>query len=98
MVGKNFFENLGYDTVIAPEYFEGEADLKFLHDNVYVGGYGQRTNMNALNWFQKTYNMIIIPLEMTDPKLYHLDCVVFPMEEKKLWPLPQLSTKRLLDN
>ncbi len=82
-LGVTFFETLGYDTVVAPEYFEGEADLKYLHGNNYVGAYGERTNMNALNWFTKTYDMNIIPVEITNEKMYHLDCVVFPLESHK---------------
>lgn len=84
-VGVDFFQNLGYNTVVAPPCFEGEADLKYLHKNIFIGGYGSRTTLDCLKWFEKTYDLNIIPLEMTDPKLYHLDCVVFPLEDDKVW-------------
>jgi N-dimethylarginine dimethylaminohydrolase len=43
-IGEQFFRSMGYTTVVAPHKFEGEAELKHLHDNVYVGGYGIRSD------------------------------------------------------
>ncbi len=80
-LGKLFFDMMGYKTVVAPKYFEGEADLKWLNNNVYVGGYGIRTNIDSLTWFHDTYDMKIIPVKSTD-KLYHLDCTIFPLSSK----------------
>jgi len=37
-VGVKFFEDMGYNVHIAPTKFEGEAELKHLYDNIYVGG------------------------------------------------------------
>ena len=33
-VGVRFFEQMGYQTYVAPAKFEGDAELKHLHDNV----------------------------------------------------------------
>ena len=78
-VGVGFFEAMGYRTHVAPARFEGDAELKHLHDNVYAGGYGQRSQREAYDWMERTFDMEIVKLEETDPYLYHLDCTVFPI-------------------
>jgi len=78
-VGKIFFEQLGYETCICPAEFEGSADLKWLHDNVYVGQHGQRSSKEAYDWMEDTFDMKIIRVNQTNDKLYHLDCSIFPI-------------------
>lgn len=78
-VGVNFFEQLGYQVYVPPYIFEGEAELKHLHDNVYIGGYGLRTDPRALAWLEKEFDMKIIKAETYDGNLYHLDCTIFPL-------------------
>lgn len=80
-LGIEQFKLMGYEPVVAPRYFEGEADLKWINSNVYAGGYGVRTSMNALKWFEREFNMVVIPIESTN-ELYHLDCTIFPMTPK----------------
>ncbi|GAA1288521.1 amidinotransferase [Saccharothrix xinjiangensis] len=82
-VGVRFFESMGYRAHVAPHRFEGEADLKHLHDDVYVGGWGIRTDPAVYDWFERTFDMRVIRLEMTDPYLYHLDCSVFPLTSER---------------
>lgn len=77
-LGQRFFEMMGYKTIVAPRYFEGEADLKWLKGNVYVGGFGIRTNLEALSWFHDKFDMKIIPVRGSE-ELYHLDCAIFPL-------------------
>jgi len=60
-------------------YFEGEADLKYLRDNIYFGGHGIRSNPNALEWLAHEFAMEVIPVQMTDPRLFHLDCLILPI-------------------
>ena len=79
MVGLDFFNMMGYNTQISPYKWEGEADLKYLHDNVYIGGYGQRSDIKTYEWMEKEFDMKIIKVEMVDEYLYHLDCSVFPI-------------------
>lgn len=95
-VGIEFFNGLGYKTIVSPPYFEGEADLKFLNKNNYCGAYGERTSMNALNWFSSAYDMNIIPIEMIDKKMYHLDCLLFPLEAEKIWAVTDIIDKKAL--
>jgi len=78
-VGLSFFRSMGYDVHVPPASFEGEADLKHLHDNVYVGGYGMRTDIETFEWMERTFDMKIIKVQKVDEYLYHLDCSVFPL-------------------
>jgi N-dimethylarginine dimethylaminohydrolase len=78
-VGVRFFEEMGYRVLVPPAKFEGEADLKHLHDNVYAGGHGLRSQRATYQWMARTLDMKIVELELTDPYLYHLDCTVFPL-------------------
>src|SRR2546421_5699237 len=78
-VGVPFFESLGYVATTSPYKFEGEAELKHLYGNVYVGGYGIRSDIQAYEWMQDTFDMKVISLKETEPYLYHLDCSVFPL-------------------
>lgn len=82
-VGKPFFEAMGYEVHNCPFKWEGEADLKYLYDNVYVGGYGIRSDIKAYEWMEKEFDMKIIKLEMVDDYLYHLDCSIFPLTQEK---------------
>lgn len=78
-VGRKFFNSMGYRTIKSPYKFEGEADLKYLRDNIYIGGHGIRSEYGAHEWMMKEFDMDIIPLEMVDDYMYHLDCTVFPL-------------------
>jgi N-dimethylarginine dimethylaminohydrolase len=82
-VGDSFFKLMNYNTHLCPHKWEGEADLKYLHDNVYIGGYGIRSERESYEWMRKTFGMEIIELEMVDDYLYHLDCSVFPVTGEK---------------
>ena len=78
-VGEQFFSEMGYRVVKCPHCFEGEAELKHLHDNVYAGGYGIRSDVAAYDWMEETFDMQVVRLRETEPHLYHLDCTVFPL-------------------
>jgi N-dimethylarginine dimethylaminohydrolase len=78
-VGYKFFRAMGYTTIVAPHKFEGEAELKHLHDNVYVGGYGIRSDRQVYEWMETEFDMEIIPVREDDEYLYHLDCSIFPV-------------------
>ena len=80
-VGVRFFESFGYETHVAPHHFEGEAELKHLRDNVYVGGYGQRSQPETYDWMAENFDMDIVKVREQDPYLYHVDCTVFPITQ-----------------
>ncbi len=82
-VGAAFFRSMGLEVYESPFRFEGDAELKHLHDNVYVGGYGIRSEKATYDWMEETFDMKIIKVSMHDPYLYHLDCLVFPVTNEK---------------
>lgn len=81
--GRGFFEMMGYRVVDAPHRFEGEAEIKHLHDNVYIGGYGERTDRAVFDWMEREFDMQVIAVEQTDPYFYHLDCSIFPLTQEE---------------
>jgi N-dimethylarginine dimethylaminohydrolase len=83
IVGESFFKMMGYDTHMCPFKWEGEADLKFIGGNNYIGGSGIRTDFQTYEWMREKFNMNIIDVEMVDDYLYHLDCSVFPLSKDK---------------
>jgi N-dimethylarginine dimethylaminohydrolase len=82
-IGDAFFKMMKYRVIPAPLYFEGEAELKYLNDNNYVMGYGQRTDKEMAVFFERNLGMKVIPVEETDPLCYHLDCSIFPLTKEK---------------
>lgn len=95
--GKHFYDMMGYETFICPFKWEGEADLKYLKDNVYIGGYGQRSTLEAYNWMEENFGMKIIKLAMEEPYLYHLDCSIFPVTSNKTMVCTSLYLPEELD-
>lgn len=92
-IGENFFQAMGYDTIVSPHKFEGEADLKHLHGNVYLGGYGMRTERETFDWMERTFDMKIIKVELVEPYLYHLDCSVFPLTSEECMVSTEMFSK-----
>ncbi len=92
-VGDDFFELMGYQVINSPQHFEGEAELKHLYDNHYIGGYGGRSDRKAYEWMADEFDMNIIPLQETDPYLYHLDCTIFPLTKKETLVCTEMYTK-----
>lgn len=92
-IGLDFFKMMGYDVVQSPPYFEGEADLKYVKDNIYIGAHGIRSSIQALNFFERYHNMKIIKLKMKDDYLYHIDCLIFPLKKDKIMAATSLIEK-----
>jgi N-dimethylarginine dimethylaminohydrolase len=95
-VGVRYFEGMGYATSVAPFKFEGDAELKHLHDNVYVGGYGIRSQREAYEWMEKTFDMKVVKLTHDDPYLYHVDCSVFPLTQEQTVVCTELYDRQQL--
>lgn len=88
-IGAEFFRLMNFKVELPPEtfdgeplYFEGEADLKHVAGNFYVGGYGLRTSRNALRWAAESFDMDIVPFRTMHPYLYHLDCCILRVSEQ----------------
>ena len=48
---------------VAPSYWEGEAEIKYLHDNIYIGGYGARSEPRAYAWMEEQFDMRVVQVE-----------------------------------
>lgn len=94
--GLEFFRQLSLKTEVAPPFFEGEADLKYLHENVYIGAHGMRTSRDALEWFAESFEMEVIPFEIDNEYLYHLDCSVFPIRRDEVVVCTEVATDETL--
>ena len=88
-IGADFFKLMNFAVERPPEtfeaepvYFEGEADLKHIRGNLYIGAHGMRTSRNALIWAAERFEMEIVPFRITDPYLYHLDCCFLRITEE----------------
>lgn len=92
LVAEKFFRSMGYRVDRPTTCWEGEADLKYIRDNVYVCGYGIRTDIATHSWFRSKYDMNLLPLRMDDEWLYHLDCLLMPLGKEKV-----LAVTHLLD-
>jgi len=82
--GSVFFRAMGFKTEECPAYFEGEADLKYLRENIYFGGHGLRSSVRAHAWLKKQYGFRIVPVPLLDPHLYHLDCVLHVIHSSRI--------------
>jgi N-dimethylarginine dimethylaminohydrolase len=83
LVGLDFFLDMEYNVIQPDTTFEGEADLKYLRDNIYVGGYGIRTDLRTHHWLMDITGAEVIPIEMDDEGLYHFDCMFLPLTSQK---------------
>lgn len=54
-------------------YFEGQGDVVSLN-NSYIFGHGQRNSIEVIDYLDEKFRLKrIIPVELTDPRFYHLD-------------------------
>lgn len=83
-LGNAFFNLMEFEVKQPPTDWEGEADLKYIRDNIFIGGYGIRTDKASFDWMMDNYNMKIIPVKMTDERLYHFDCNLFPIDNENV--------------
>jgi N-dimethylarginine dimethylaminohydrolase len=84
--GKTFFDDMGYGRVLhSPYWFEGEAEMKRLAPFVYACGYGIRSDLRSYQWMAAQMAghapVQLVFLQATDPKMYHLDCLLFPLAD-----------------
>lgn len=74
----------GFDVVTLPPelHFEGAGDALFLGDTLYAG-YPHRSTAAALHEISRRYNIRVLPLELVDPRFYHLDTCFCPLSESE---------------
>ena len=95
-VGETFFNQMGYKTHLCPHKWEGEADIKYLSENTYIGGYGLRSQLESYQWMEENFDMNIINVKMVDEYMYHLDCSIFPLNTRSTMVCTELYEKEEL--
>jgi N-dimethylarginine dimethylaminohydrolase len=93
VVAGGLFQDLGYKVIRSPYKFEGDAELKFLRDDIYLGGHGFRTDIRTYQWLESEYGCRIIPIRETDETLYHLDCSVFVLNDYNVMMCAELMDR-----
>jgi N-dimethylarginine dimethylaminohydrolase len=84
IVAGKFLESMGYLCIKSPYKFEGEPELKWLKDNIYFGGWGIRSEIQAHKWIEKNFDAEIITIQEKDEWCYHLDCNLFVLNEENV--------------
>jgi N-dimethylarginine dimethylaminohydrolase len=79
----------GYEVLtLDPDlYFEGAGDLLGFED-VWFGGYRQRSEIRAFPHISEMFGREIIPLELIDTRFYHLDTCFCPLSGGELLYFP----------
>jgi N-dimethylarginine dimethylaminohydrolase len=95
-VAASLLRELGYEVVKCPFRFEGEPELKYLRDNIYIGGYGFRSDIRAHRWLEETFGCKILYIKETDEVLYHLDCSVLPLNDYNVIMCAELMDRKQL--
>jgi N-dimethylarginine dimethylaminohydrolase len=92
IVAAALLRDWGYQIFTVPTKFEGDPELKYLRDNIYFGGYGQRTDIKSLQFIRDHFEAKIIPLYEKDKRLYHLDCSCFVLSKEDVMLCTTLFT------
>lgn len=82
-----YFRRHGYRVLTIPQRyrFEGEGDALWAHGTL-VFGFHFRSDAPAHEALAKILNAEILPVELIDPRFYHLDTCFCPLNEKSgLW-------------
>ncbi|WP_422930750.1 dimethylarginine dimethylaminohydrolase family protein [Singulisphaera sp. PoT] len=72
----------GFEVLSLPAdyYFEGAGDALFCGDTLY-GGYRFRSDAKSHHWVGARLGVQVLPLELVDPRFYHLDTCFCPISE-----------------
>ena len=72
----------GFEVVILPEghHFEGAGDALFCGETLFAG-YRFRSDVRSHHWVGERLGVEVLPLELVDPRYYHLDTCFCPLAE-----------------
>jgi N-dimethylarginine dimethylaminohydrolase len=72
----------GFEIVTLPmgSHFEGAGDALFCGETLYAG-YRFRSDVRSHQWIGETLGVEVLPLELVDPRFYHLDTCFCPLAE-----------------
>ena len=92
-VAGKFLTDMGYQCIKSPFKFEAEPELKWLRDNIYFGGWGQRSDIRAHQWIEKKFGAKVITIQEKDEFCYHLDCNLFVLDEQNVMACTEVIEK-----
>ncbi|GIH77503.1 dimethylargininase [Planobispora longispora] len=79
-----WFTDNGYDRVREPAFTnEGEGDFLVL-DHLVLAGTGFRTDVTAHGEAQEFLGRPVVTLRLVDPRFYHLDTALFPLDGRNV--------------
>ncbi len=86
-----WFHSAGFARVVVPEFVnEGEGDL-LVAGGVILAGSGFRTDPRAHAEAARMLHREVVPLELVDPRFYHLDTALAVLDETTIAWLPRRS-------
>jgi len=84
----DWFRLAGFRTHAAAFTNEGEGDLLTMPDFI-LAGTGFRTDLAAHAEAQELFGRPVITLDLVDPRYYHLDTALFPLDAHNIAYLPE---------
>ncbi|MQA93812.1 MAG: amidinotransferase [Streptosporangiales bacterium] len=88
----DWFVRAGYRTVHRPEHVnEGEGDFAY-HQGKIIAGYGFRTDRAAHDELARVFGLPVVPVELVDPRYYHLDTALCVVDAGTAMYLPEAFT------
>ena len=71
----------------ADMFFEGAGDALFCGSTLFAG-YRIRSDVHSHNTLAKILGKMVLPLELVDPRFYHLDTCFCPTRSRRSYLLP----------
>lgn len=92
---EEWFRKKGYTINYLPAgvYFEGNGDSFLWNEKIFIG-VGFRADKNTCKAVEKILKIEVIPLEVIDPKFYHLDVGILPLDNKTVFYYPPAFSKK----
>lgn len=80
----SWFEAHGFPVVNMPpdEHFEGAGDALFCGETLFAG-YRARSDATGMHWVGAQLGVRVLPMELVDPRFYHLDTCFCPLNEEE---------------
>jgi N-dimethylarginine dimethylaminohydrolase len=82
-----WFQEHGFEVIILPDgmYHEGAGDALFCGDSLFAG-YRTRSDALAHQWVASQIGKRVLPVELVNPRFYHLDTCFCPIASNRaIW-------------
>lgn len=92
---EKWFRDHDYSLSYLPDgiYFEGNGDSHVWNDKLFVG-IGYRADQQTCDVISRLLDREVIPLEIIDPKFYHLDVGMFPLNNETIFYYPPAFSEK----